>query len=95
VRKVVWTVAARGNLRGIDRWLEREATPAIAIAALATIRARSHFLVDFPHGRRPLKDGTRILRVLGTAYPIRHQISDDAITMLRVHHEREDWAVDP
>lgn len=93
--KVVWTLAARDDLRRIDLWLERNASGAVAVDTLTTIRARSVFLADFPHGGRPLKDGTRVLRVLGTRYLIQYQLKGREVTVLRVHHEREDWYVAP
>ncbi|OYY76660.1 MAG: hypothetical protein B7Y43_14085 [Sphingomonas sp. 28-62-20] len=93
--RIIWTVPARGDLRNISDWLERETNPAYATRILATIRARSKFLADFPRGGRPYRDQTRILRVLGTPYLIRYRIQEGVVQVLRVHHEREDWFVEP
>ena len=93
--RIVWTLPARDDLREINDWLERETSPALATKILATIRLRSKFLEDFPKGGRPHRDDTRILRVLGTPYLIRYRIKDGVVQILRIHHEREDWFVEP
>lgn len=93
--RIIWTVPARDDLRKISDWLERETNPAYATRILATIRTRSKFLADFPRGGRPYRDHTRILRVLGTPYLIRYRIQEGVVQVLRVHHEREDWFVEP
>ena len=95
MRLIEWTLSARADLRSIEAWLEREATAESALATLIAIRARAQFLADFPHGGRPHRDGTRVLRVFHTPYLIRYRIGDDRVTVLRVHHEREDWFVEP
>lgn len=91
MRLIEWTASARGDLRGIDGWLEREASPATALATLLAIRERADFLIRFPHGGRPHADGTRILRVFRTPYLIRYRLKGERVEVLRVHHEREDW----
>lgn len=95
MRRIDWTGPALNDLRVIDDWLTREATPDLAVRILSAIRTRSHFLVDFPHGGRPYREGRRILRVLGTPYLIQYRILDDVVQVLRVHHEREDWLLEP
>lgn len=92
---VKWTLPARDDLRAISEWLEREASPEFAVRTLATIRLRSKFLKDFPRGGRPYRDETRLLRVLDTPYLIRYRILAGVVQVLRVHHEREDWFVEP
>ncbi|PZQ61208.1 MAG: type II toxin-antitoxin system mRNA interferase toxin, RelE/StbE family [Sphingomonas taxi] len=92
---IVWASIARDDLHAIDAWLERNATAQVALTTLGTIRDRAAFLVDFPHGGRPHRDGTRILRVLGTPYLIRYRIKEERMEVLRVYHEREDWIADP
>ena len=91
MRLIDWTVSARADLRGIDVWLEREASPDVARATLIAIRERADFFTRFPHGGRPHPDGTRILRVFRTPYLIRYRLRDGRVEVLRVHHEREDW----
>ncbi|MEH3035025.1 MAG: type II toxin-antitoxin system RelE/ParE family toxin [Sphingomonas adhaesiva] len=93
---VRWSIAARDDLRDIDAWLEREASPQFAIVTLASIRERASFLARFPRGGRPHADGTRILRVLGTPYLIHYQLGPGRqVDVLRVYHEREDWQIAP
>ena len=93
--RVSWTAPANADLRGINNWLRQETTSRFAIQTLAAIRFRAKFLEDFPRGARPLKDGTRVLRVLQTPYLIRYRIVDDVVQVLRIHHEREDWLLEP
>lgn len=91
MRLIEWTLSARGDLRGIDQWLEREASSETALATLIAIRERADFLTRFPHGGRPHHDGTRVLRVFRTPYLIRYRLNGNRVEVLRVHHEREDW----
>lgn len=93
---VRWSIAARDDLREIDAWLEREASPQFAIVTLAAIRERAGFLANFPRGGRPHADGTPILRVLGTPYLIHYHLDGrQQVDVLRVYHEREDWQIQP
>jgi len=92
---ISWTLPALEDLRAIDRWLERNRTPRYAAMTIASIRYRAKFLEDFPHGGRPHHDGIRILRVIETPYLIRYRIVADVVQVLRVHHEREDWSIEP
>jgi plasmid stabilization system protein ParE len=91
---VDWTRLARDDLRGINTWLTERATPEVALAMLIKVRLRAQSLAEFPHGGRPYRGGTRILRVYGSAYLIRYRIVSEGVQILRVHHERENWSVD-
>lgn len=95
--QIDWTGPALGDLREIDAWLEREASPEFALRTLATIRLRAHFLENFPRSGRPSRDGLRLLRVFDTPYLIRYRILTDtkSVQILRIHHEREDWQIEP
>jgi plasmid stabilization system protein ParE len=95
--QIEWTGPARNDLRAIDRWLERETSPEFAFHILVTIRTRARFLENFPRGGRPYRDGLRIFRVSGTPYLLRYRIVAETgmVQILRVHHEREDWIVEP
>jgi toxin ParE1/3/4 len=92
--RVDWSIPARNDLRAINDWLTSEASADQAIRILATIRSRSKFLVDFPRGGRPHRGGSRILRVFDTPYLIRYQVVGDVVSVMRVHHEREDWFIE-
>lgn len=93
--RVIWSPPALDDLRGIDDWLTREAPPGFALRTLASVRHRARFLEDFPRGGRPIADGHRILRVHETPYLIRYRIVDAVVEVIRVHHEREDWQLEP
>lgn len=92
--RIDWTTLALDDVRRIDDWLTREASPALALRTIGAIRFRSKFLEDFPHGGRPLSKGQRVLRVYDTPYLIRYRIVGDSVQVLRVHHEREDWQLE-
>lgn len=95
MRRLNWTVPARDDLRSVDAWLTEEASPQIAMRTLAEILERARFLLDFPHGGRPFLDRQfRILRVFNTPYIIIYRIKGDAIDILRVQHERQDWQME-
>ena len=93
--RISWSPLAVGDIRGISDWLEQDATPATALRSVGAIRHRARFLEDFPHGGRPHGDGQRILRVFDTPYLIRYRIKNDTVEVIRVHHEREDWQLEP
>ena len=92
--RVRWAGPALEDLRNIDEWLSREASGDPADRMLSAIRLRAVFLTQFPHGGRPYRQGTRILRVLGTPYLVHYRIAGEReVQVLRVRHEREDWQV--
>ncbi|VVT24379.1 conserved hypothetical protein [Sphingomonas sp. EC-HK361] len=93
--RLIWSAPALDDLRGIDDWLTREASAGVALRNLAAIRFRAKFLQDFPRGGRPLQNGQRVLVVYDTPYLIRYQIIDRVVSVVRVHHEREGWLLDP
>jgi len=93
--RVIWGKPALDDLRRINTWLKREASPEFAIKTLTAIRFRAKFLEDFPRVGRPFQGNQRILRALGTSYLIRYQIRSDVVEVVRVHHEREGWQLDP
>jgi toxin ParE1/3/4 len=91
MRKVNWAKAAETDLIRINRWLERERTPELAIQILESIRFRCKFLTDFPHGGSPISDDLRKLRVPDTGYIMIYRLIPGATEVVRVFHEREDW----
>ncbi len=92
---LIWTVPARDDVRRIDAWLDENATPGSAVATLTAIYRRAAFLANFPRSGRPLKSGLRVLRVLDTPHVILYRATEPEVLVLRVHHEREDWLVEP
>lgn len=92
---LVWTQPAVEDVDGIDRWLTANVRGEIAIDMLSAIRLRAHFLESFPHGGRPIGEGIRVLRVIGTPYLILYRIEGEGVQVLRIRHEREDWFVEP
>lgn len=92
--RIIWSVPARDDLRGINDWLMREASPEFALRTLAAIRYRAKVLEDFPHSERPYLDGQRILHVHGTPFLIRYQVDMEKVEVIRVHHERQNWQLE-
>jgi len=90
-----WTRPATEDLWAIDTWFEENGSGEIALATLSAIRFRAGFLLDFPHGGRPIGEGIRVLRVIDTPHLIFYRLADDVVEILRIRHEREDWFVEP
>ncbi len=91
MRRIDWSQPALDDLRAINGWLMKEATPDIALRTLTAIRTRARFLERFPDGGRRHKGNVRILRVFRTQYLLLYRIDDDAVQVLRVRHDRQDW----
>jgi plasmid stabilization system protein ParE len=91
--RIIWSPLARDDVSAINGWLTREASPAVALRTLTAIRDRARFLENFPRGGRPHHHGHRILRIFDTPYLLRYRIRDEAVEVIRVHHEREDWQI--
>ncbi len=92
--RIIWSPLAVDDVRGINIWLEREASPDTAVRIVSAIRHRARFLENFPHGGRPHGTAHRVLRVFDTPYLIRYRIRSDVVEVIRVHHEREDWQLE-
>lgn len=93
--QISWTGPALADLRAIEAWLDEGANPEVAARILSAISRRAKFLEDFPHGGCPSPSGMRVLLVFDTPYLILYRIIDQRVQVLRVHHEREDWLIEP
>ena len=93
--QIDWSGPAAADLVRIDEWLVENRSADLALKTIRAIRKRAQWLEDFPHGGRPSAGGLRILRVRGTPYLILYRISADAVDVVRVRHEREDWLIQP
>jgi len=92
---IIWSRPALKDLRDIDNYLTRQVAPDLSVRILTAIQSRARFLERFPRGGRPLHDGTRVLRVFDTPYLIRYSVAAAQVEVIRVHHERENWFVEP
>lgn len=90
-----WTAPALADLRRINSWLLEHRSADLAARTLAGIRERALFLEQFPHGGRPERDGTRVLRVSGTPFLLLYRLRNASVEILRIRHEREDWLLMP
>jgi toxin ParE1/3/4 len=93
--RLIWSRPARDDLRSINNWLVDHERHQVSVRMLVAVRKRAQFLADFPYGGRPFRSGHRILRVHGTPYLIRYRIRGGCAEIIRVHHEREDWQLEP
>lgn len=91
MRGIIWAPSARSDLNRITAWLDENRDAQTCADTLEAIQRRAEFLMDFPRGGRPLGDGKRLLRIIGTPYLIVYRLSDTQTEVVRVHHEREDW----
>lgn len=92
MQKLNWTHAALADLRKIDAFLTREASPEITVRMLKSIRARANVLVDFPHAGPIVEDRSfRSLKVQNTPFLIAYRVGPNSLEILRIFHERENW----
>jgi plasmid stabilization system protein ParE len=92
MRRIEWTPPAQEDLAQIDAywWLNN---PARADEILDRIRASAEFLIGAPKAGPAIDESAaRKWNVRGTAYILIYRLGDDRIEILRVHHQRENWA---
>ncbi|MFS0738433.1 type II toxin-antitoxin system RelE/ParE family toxin [Sphingomonas sp. 1P06PA] len=87
-----WTPAALADLRRINDWLNREASPEIALRTLTAIKVRNGQLAEFPlSGRAIPNHGFRVLPILGTRHLLAYRFDGGAVDIIRVYQERQNW----
>lgn len=93
MRSLDWTSRARNDLAAIDDyWCEH--APDRADEILGRIENAAEFLLRAPHAGPILEEVPgRKWRVSSTRYLLIYRITKDAIQILRVQHESEDWQV--
>jgi len=90
--RLSWTAPALSDLRRINTYLAHEASRDVAERVLTAIRERGTSLIDFPFaGPRITGSDSRSLRIHGSPYIIVYRITDRAVQILRIQHERQDW----
>lgn len=90
--KIAWTELTIEDLRGINRYLTREADHRTAASILATIRFRLHTLEDFPHAGPPVQGKPyRSFILRGTHYVAAYRYVEGQVEILRIHDQRENW----
>ncbi len=92
---VDWTAPAKADLARIDNYFA-QADPAFADSVGYAAIAAGRFLVQWPGAGSPIEGETsNKWPVKGTPYVLVYRPLADRIEVLRVRHEREDWANDP
>lgn len=92
-RSVVWAPRAAKDLRDIWAYYARVASPDIADKILREIHLAAARLIDRPQLGRPrdeVKPG--LGGVLAQPYTVFYRLTDTAIEIVRVLHERRDFA---
>ena len=89
--KVVWSRAARQDLREIHLYLAAE-NPNAARALQQQIKQAVRLLRDNPRIGRPGRvPGTREFVISGTTYILPYQIRATRLELLRVYHMARKW----
>ena len=91
MRQVIWTPAARSDLLEIDIYWTSIAEE-LADRTLDWLSAAGDYLTGMPHAGASLDEtDVRKWTVRGTRYLLIYRIVDDAIEVLRVYHQSENW----
>ncbi len=88
--QIIWTPAAEADIEEIGQYLERAASPAIAVSVVSKIRAAGLRYCDFPLSARVIpefQDPTR-RETFVHEWRLMFRIEDDHIRILRVVHGR-------
>ena len=88
--RLTWTPPTLADLESIRSYFG-DRNPGVGVQILTAVRAKARLLQQFP-AAGPVFDGAlRTMTVLGTRYSLDYRVTEDAIQILRVRHEREDW----
>ena len=92
---ISWSDEAIADLEAIDDYWASH-SEARAEQVIERIERAAAFLATMPHAGPALdRSVARQWRVMQTVYILIYRIIDDRIDVLRVHHGREDWRVEP
>ena len=89
--KLQWTSIALADLANIESWLTANVDPAMGEDMVERIRAQSRTLLHFPRRKPRLGPGRHYAQVAGAPFLLIYAVGKDAITILRVRHNRQDW----
>ena len=85
-----WSPLAERDIDRIEHWLDR-IDPALADTAVGAILDRLRTLQTQPRIGTPLAGNRRKIIERRFGYLIIYRLQTDAITILRIRHQREDW----
>lgn len=94
MRELIWSPTAQADLAAIDDFLYDEDPDFADRVALSSVSS-ARCLLDWPFAGSSWGDGDqRKWRVKQTPYILIYRPVDDAIVILRVLHERQDWSIE-
>ncbi|GGD03454.1 type II toxin-antitoxin system RelE/ParE family toxin [Aureimonas glaciei] len=89
-RKVVWDPRALDDFDKILAFLS-EQNPVAADALALKIKTTLERLAHYPTGRRSRAEGYFEKPVTGRPYTIAYELTDAAVVVIRLVHQRRDW----
>jgi toxin ParE1/3/4 len=89
-REIIWMPGAEADIAEIGSYLERIASPAVAISVVTRIRAAAFKVVEFPYAFRMIPEFQDRERreTLVYQYRVMYRVEPDCIRVLRVVHGR-------
>ncbi|WP_419827525.1 type II toxin-antitoxin system RelE/ParE family toxin [Sphingomonas sp.] len=92
MRRLIWTRLAPDDLRAHDDRITARATPQSSARTPIAIRDKAGVLARFPEaGRSSCQRDVRFLVAGTTGDLIVHRMMRNAVEILRIRDEREDW----
>lgn len=86
------TPAALDDLIQIRDYVVEQRGEAQAIRVGARIRTSIDLLIQFPYaGHIGEVPGTRVRKVTGQPYVVIYRVTEDAVEIVHVYHERQNW----
>ncbi|PXW77644.1 plasmid stabilization system protein ParE [Blastomonas natatoria] len=95
MKQLIWSPTAQADLAAVDDFLYDEDPDFADRVALSSVRS-ARLLLDWPFAGSPWGDGGQHKwRVKQTPYILIYRPVDDAIVILHVLHERQNWGIEP
>jgi toxin ParE1/3/4 len=89
--KLIWSTPAFHDLVAINEWLTKTAGGPISEDELTRILKKSRQLRDFPGSGPDVHGDLRSVGVRRTNYILIYRIAQEAVEIVRIRHNREDW----
>ena len=94
MKQLIWSSPAGHDMDLINDYL-RSFGESVAEKALDQIEAAARFLWSYPSAGPSLTNvAVRKWLIRGTDYVLVYRLTDDAVEIVRVHHNRENWRAD-
>ena len=90
--KIRFALTALDDLVRIRDYLVEYRGEAQAVKVGARIRASIDLLIQFPYaGHMGEVPGTRVRKVTGQPYVMIYRVTEEAVEVIHVYHERQNW----